>query len=907
VTCPDEERLLSFIEGRLPAAAVAAVDMHLVGCAACREVVAAVASMVLGDGAGPARTAAGRPPTVPAPPGGPLPRGAAVGRYVVLGLVGRGGMGDVYAAYDPELDRKVALKLLHASGAAMESQERSRARLLREAKAIARLSHRNVVVVHDAGTIEDRVFVAMEFVEGQTLAAWMAGKTRPWREIRDVFLAAGRGLSAAHAAGIVHRDFKPQNVMVTADGVRVMDFGLASESEGEGEPGPGGSGDELPPAVSASAVASDSSADAEPQPLLDALTRTGTLIGTPAYMAPEQFLAERADARSDQFSFCVALHEALFGQRPFPDESLAVLSAAVIAGRVREPAQRSRAPAWLRKVLLRGLSTRREDRFPSMGDLLRALDNDPQRTRRRALALAALAVLLLGGGAIAQRAASRPGATLCRAAGDKLLGIWEIDAPAASATPATSSSRRGAARAAFLATGTRFAADTWQRASASLDDFARRWLAMYTDACEATHVRGEQSAEVLDLRMDCLRRELGSLRALTDVFVVADGEVVVQAVNAARALPDVDACADVALLRAAIPPPRDAKLRAQVNDLQHRTAELKALTDTGRAADGVKRAEALLRDARALDYGPARAEALSRVGRLRYDTGDVSWVGIMKEAFWAAFQSRHDELAADVAVEIAGRLGYERPGADSDEWARIGEALLARMGPGHERTRAWLLQARGNQALMGRRLEEAHSFFGEAQLVKERLLGADDIDVGLTVNTLSLVLLESGRLSEALAASARALRIFESTYGKDSPFVAYVVSNRGEILNALGRPAEALPLFARSLALWESSLAEESHWLAYPLTGQGQALLLQGRPAAATPPLERALRLRTRSDPEPQRLGETRFALARALWDGGGDRSRARELATAARELYSAAPGMAARIRDIDTWLRARR
>ena len=189
----------------------------------------------------------------------------------------------------------------------------------------------------------DRVFLAMEFVEGDTLAAWLADAPRSWREIRNVFTAAGEGLAAAHEAGLVHRDFKPQNVMVARDGaVRVMDFGLASDSSvsDEGNAAPidfGGIG----PAPTSHTIA---------------LTGTGVLLGTPLYMAPEQFLAHRTDARTDQFSFCVALYEALYGERPFPSESFSMLLEAVVSGRIREPDQKTRAPSFLRKLLLRGLS-----------------------------------------------------------------------------------------------------------------------------------------------------------------------------------------------------------------------------------------------------------------------------------------------------------------------------------------------------------------------------------------------------------------------------------------------------------------------------------------------------------------------------------------------------------------------
>ena len=325
-------------------------------------------------------------------------------------------MGEVYAAFDPQLDRKVALKLLHETTARQAAARTARERLLREAKAIARLSHPNVVVVHDAGAIDDpvhgdRVFLAMEFIEGETLAAWLDAAPRSWREIRDVFAAAGEGLAAAHEAGLVHRDFKPQNVMVGRDGsVRVMDFGLASDSSVI-ERG------ERPRSTSpATGVA--------PTSHTVALTGTGVLLGTPLYMAPEQFLAHATDARTDQFSFCVALYEALYGERPFPSESFSALLEAVVSGRVREPAQKTRVPSFLRKLLLRGLETKPTARYASMRALLEVLRHDPIRRRRTFAIGAAVALVALVSAVGMQRVVTR-GQRMCGGAAEKLAGIWE--------------------------------------------------------------------------------------------------------------------------------------------------------------------------------------------------------------------------------------------------------------------------------------------------------------------------------------------------------------------------------------------------------------------------------------------------------------------------------------------------
>src|SRR4051794_36712528 len=328
-----------------------------------------------------------------------LARGAPIGRYLVLGLVGRGAMGDVYAAYDPELDRKVAVKLLHVAAAVGAELVEQKARLLREAQAIARLSHPNVVVVHDVGSFEDQVFVAMEFVDGHTVAYWQNAARRSWREVLEVFIAAGRGLSAAHAAQLVHRDFKGENVMITSSGqVRVMDFGLARNAAERSATAPIVISSEITitdlgttralPKQQAVAVGQELLASGQPAvptdskiraAALDAnLTQTGLLVGTPAYMAPEQFRGQIADGRSDQFSFCVALYEALYGERPFVGKTLAELADNVLRGRLRAAPTTKRVPGWLKRALLRGLANDPDERWPSMDALLATLARHPR-------------------------------------------------------------------------------------------------------------------------------------------------------------------------------------------------------------------------------------------------------------------------------------------------------------------------------------------------------------------------------------------------------------------------------------------------------------------------------------------------------------------------------------------------
>jgi formylglycine-generating enzyme required for sulfatase activity len=324
------------------------------------------------------------PPT--ATESAPLTAGARVGRYLILGRVGSGAMGVVYGAYDPELDRRIALKLLN--GEARGHDLAARARLLREAKAMARVEHPNVIAVHDVGVFEERVFLAMEFLAGGTLREWLEDGPRGWREVLAAFLDAGRGLAAAHAAGLVHRDFKPENVLLDKDGrPRVVDFGLAREAAPPDDGKPVASVASYVTAVPALAAANP----------LETLTRTGAVMGTPAYMAPEQFLGEPTDARTDQFSFCVALHEALYGERPFAGDSVLSLLRNVMDGTLQPLAAERDVPAWIRRVLARGLAAERSERWPSMAALIAALEDDPRvRQRRRVLSSVALVTALAG-------------------------------------------------------------------------------------------------------------------------------------------------------------------------------------------------------------------------------------------------------------------------------------------------------------------------------------------------------------------------------------------------------------------------------------------------------------------------------------------------------------------------------
>lgn len=347
--CLNDEQANAFVRGDLLRTEAIRFEAHVDGCSSCGQLVALLNQVVTHGSDHGSDTQQELQP------------GQHIGRYSVLSRAGSGAMSVVYEAYDPNLDRSIAIKLLRTDTVGSAASTRV-ARLLLEARTLARLSHENVVVVHEVGTHGHQVFIAMEFVRGHTLTQWLAETPGSQHEIIDVFLAAGRGLCAAHDAGLVHRDVKPDNVLVGADGrVRVTDFGLAMV-----DPGLVNS-----PSESTSIR----------------ITRTGMCVGTPAYMAPEQWDGE-GSALSDQFSFCVALFEACSGQRPFAGETIVQLLLNVKAGQI----EGSVSQAWLQRVLARGLAVDPSKRFPSMKALLTALEKGNSRRSKKLVASLALGV-----------------------------------------------------------------------------------------------------------------------------------------------------------------------------------------------------------------------------------------------------------------------------------------------------------------------------------------------------------------------------------------------------------------------------------------------------------------------------------------------------------------------------------
>ncbi|WP_375771948.1 serine/threonine-protein kinase [Archangium gephyra] len=791
MACLDESTFMELMLGGLPPERAAEVDRHLDACPTCRRLVADAFRARTPTGL--AEPAALLSPAPASSAEAVLPRGTPVGRYLVLERLGAGGMGVVYSAYDPELDRRVALKLLRVAALGLDAEE-GRAHLLREAQAMARVSHPHVVSVYDVGTFGEQVFLAMEYVEAQTLRQWMRAAPRSWSEVRDVFLDAGKGLAAAHTAGLVHGDFKPENLLVGGR-VCVTDFGLARRTA------PGA-----------------------------ALKPVG---GTPAYMAPEQFgPGGHAGARSDQFAFCITLYEALYGERPFAGDTERTLVAEMRAGRVRPVPKGTEVPAWLHRLVMRGLEVDPAARHPSMEALLTALQGEPAKRRRRwwpqlggALAL----VLAVG----VTHAVHTRAARACGGAEEKVAGIWGPE-------------QKQAAEAAFLATGRPFALEAWKSAQRTLDAYTAAWATLHTNACEATRVRGEQSEELLGRRMRCLDQRLAEVAALTRLFAQADTRVVQHAPRTAEQLSPLAGCSDLAVLEAAGPVPGDAASHPRTEALHSALMEGRMLGAAGRYAEGAARVLPVAEEARAAGDRYGSAEALLLVAELRDQAGDYRGAEkLIQEAVWAAEASRNDAVAvraSTLAVRITGeRLEkYEL----AHLWQERADAALTRLG-GDEVLRARLLSNVGRVLSIEGRYAEAAERQQQALTLLEKHQGPDSLEVADVLVELGNSLLTQGQLDEGLAHLRRALQLRERELGATHP-------DSGQALLALSGASwlrrdipEGRRLTRQALQVLEQALGPDHPMVAYALNDYAMNLLYGSRDDAqeAMPLMLRALRI----------------------------------------------------------------
>ncbi|HSO32081.1 MAG TPA: protein kinase, partial [Labilithrix sp.] len=572
MSCPSETRLQAFVDGELSEGEIAELSGHLDTCTDCRMIVGVVQPVLLDD-----ESAADQ-----------------VGRYVLRRVLGKGGMGVVYEAVDPELQRVVALKVLRSDLGAQQQ------RLLGEAQAMAMLSHPNVVTIYDVGRTGERVFIVMALVQGASLRHWLAREPRPVPAILDAFEQAAEGLGAAHEAGLVHRDFKPENVFVANDGrVLVGDFGLA--------------------------VGLDA----------DAKEAAGSL----AYMAPEQRAGEKADARSDQYSFALSLEEAL---RSAPD-----------------------VPRWLARLVARGTMLDPAERFPSMAALLAALRAGRRRRSwsRRSLLVAAIGVAGLASGvALWSRGRDARVVAQCDARDAEMAAAWN---------PAVAQKTEEA----FRGTKSPLADGAWRRTTAVLGEYTASWRAAHRRTCEVGRGRDPAANAIFDQRTSCLAERLELTRAVAASLQHVDGPMLEQVPAMLQLLPRVNACEDAREMAQLAPPPPADKVAA-VDAVKKQLATASATIAAGRYKEGLALADEAWQAASGAGYLPVLAEAYLWVGTAHGRLGDTHEAEqALEQAASSASAGHAPALAIRAWIQLMHFVGYE--GKRYDDGARYSDYAKA--------------------------------------------------------------------------------------------------------------------------------------------------------------------------------------------------------------------------------------
>ncbi len=804
-----------------------------------------------------------------------------LGRYVLLDPIGTGGMGVVHGGYDDVLDRRVAIKLIRAERA---SSEAAQLRLVREAQAMAKLTHPGVVAVYEAGVHDGDVYLAMELVEGLTLRGWLREQERSWREIVKVFAQIADALAAAHDAGVLHRDFKPENVLLTRDGKpKVADFGLAHLVGAEPRPADSTSSAAVVDTASGSLSRATISGSRARE---TRLTTTGEVMGTPAYMSPEQCRGEECGPASDQFAFFVTLFESLWGERPFSGETLREIMANIAAAKVRAPRVGVAIPAWLRAIVLRGLAAKPGDRHPSMHAVAELLASDPERQRARRLATAAalgIGALGIGVGAWAWLARDRP----CRDAPAQIGRAW-------------SDTIRTRTTDAIVATDLSYATDTAQRVARALDAYASEWSTAYTEACEATRVHQTQSEDALDRRMTCLQRARDELGARADVLANADVTVVEHAMRLVDGLPSLATCADLeklqsqvleedpAIAEAAAEQRRElsrafalhvagkpTEAEAAMRELSPRVHELGAkvlaaevdfrwgevLGGLGRHAESEPLLRTAMRAAMTLGdditAGLAASSLVMQIGTGGGRTAEAQWVADIALAL--AERTKDDGLLADVLNSRGGLLIATGKSAEAEAEFRAMLELTTRVYGEDASATAVAHENLGLALSSVGRVEEAVEHHRKAMAIRVVELGEDHPRVGSGHAHLGTALQELRRLDEAAEELSEGIAILERALGDRHPDVAFARVNLGIVYDETGRHEEAQAEYRASIAVLEALLGRDHPDVAKGINNLGTSLQDAGRLAEAEVEFRRALAISRAA------LGEDHADVARTL------------------------------------------
>ena len=768
--------------------------------------------------------------------------GARVGRFEVQGRIAAGGMGVVYAAYDGELRRPVALKLSRHR----PRDSAARDRLLGEARALAQLTHPNIVSVFDVGTHEGRLYMAMERLQGPTLAAVLRARDRDWRALVGLFVQAAQGLDAAHRKGIVHRDFKPDNAIVEGERVVVIDFGLAAapsiEAPGTYEEGVDGDTFDTLDEPGPASTSDDGRTPRTP-------TRVG---GTPAYMAPEHRRGEAVTARSDQYSLAVALHQALYG----------VLPPSTRARSSGPPSPATAAiPRRLQGALARALSEDPEDRFADMGEFIVALERGRRRRWPRiAAALAmgagatAVAVAAFAAGASTSAEVDVSGA--CEVARTELDGVW-------------SPARAETLQLRYESFQRPYLSALGHKMSAAVDAYAEDWRAANEASCRAD-LRGERSPETLALERRCLSGLRGRLDGLLSSLTTADVELAAHSLEGLGELPKPRRCAEFEALRQQDAAPAEAAAQAELAAIEVGLTRVQLLHRARHLDEAAAQAEALVERAAALEHAPTLAEARAELAWIRSTAGDQKEARAeLDRALLAAEHGHHDRLLAItwirriwVAYEDGAVDEGRRVAAHADAWlTRLGDppelrfdynqhlGWLEQRAGDPERSRAYFEVARDlaveaelgerERALAENGIATAHLALGELDAAAESFvraaerlasaLGEEHPDVAKVSNNLAAMRRAQGDLDAAEALFLRSREILRAAYGEGHELVAQITLNLGTLELDRGHYAEALELLVQAQALLEAAVGPDHPMIALALSQRGDALTQLGR------------------------------------------------------------------------------
>ncbi|MBA3457575.1 MAG: serine/threonine protein kinase [Deltaproteobacteria bacterium] len=802
--------------------------------------------------------------------------GDAVGRYVLLHRVGAGGMGVVWAAYDPELDRRLAIKLL---GDAAQAVPDLRERFEREARITARLQHPSIVHVQEAGQYAPgEPYYVMKLVTGDSLEHVIAQRPRLADRLALVpnVSAIIEAIAYAHSQGVIHRDLKPQNVIVGAFGETVViDWGLATSSS----------------------EATD-----------------GMVMGTPSYMPPEQAEGDAVDERADVYALGAILYHVLAGVRPYAGRDAPATFAAVIG---EPPAPLATlaptAPAELVTIVNKAMARSAGDRYPSAKQLADELAKfmtgqlvGSHRYSRRELAwrwvrrhrtaITAGSVLVLGGLAVfglMRETTVRD--TRCEGMEQQLVGVWDAE-------------RAAAVRAAFVAGGQPYAVDSFGRITKRLEEYSRGWVATRVAACEATHLRGVQSSALLDLRMRCLDRRLSELdqhvRALAST---PRGETLEHAIRATTELVSLERCNDSEALLAVVPPPRDPAAQFAVTVLERRLDKASALQRLGRYRDSIAELEGLAREAARLAYPPIEAQVHYHEAQTRRLAGQFAQAeAAARLAVDAAARAKDDELLADAWIELVGAISYldqretvttlepfaraavSRAGdvpfqrsrflnvfanssfkqLDLKRARELYEQSLAlgdRKDPRHRATLVNLAMLTFREG----KYADAKQSFEELLVLEERDLGSEHPDTARVLYHLCLSTHSLGELAAAQQHCERAVAVRERSLGPDDPRTADALELLGTVL---GRRADsrAEDYLRRAVQIKENKLGPEHAEVGRMIGNLAQLLQQQGELVEAIALSRRALEIALKArGPDHPLIAYPRLALGTALADAG--------------------------------------